>query len=77
MPALGQLQDKTQNLKTIHYSSVKHTQVLFRYDYMFQSKNSIIIPTLQKEIEICCNTVQLCSLCGCILPRFKSFVMLA
>jgi len=27
------------NLKTIHYSSVKHIQILFQYDYMFRSKN--------------------------------------
>jgi len=26
------------NLKTIHYSSVKHNQVLLKFDYMFESK---------------------------------------
>jgi len=32
------------NLKTICYSSVKHIQVLLKYDYMFQSKMTIIGP---------------------------------
>jgi hypothetical protein len=35
-------------LKTICYSSIKHNQVLFKYDNMFQSKKTSIRPTLQK-----------------------------
>jgi len=39
------------SLKTIRYSSIKHSQVLFKYDYMFQSKKIIIRPTLQKLLK--------------------------
>jgi len=40
-------------LKTVRYSSIKHSQVLFSYDYMFQSKKTIIRPTLQKPLIYC------------------------
>jgi len=48
---LDSFYDRTKNLKTIHYSSVRHTQVLFRYDYMFQSKKTFIRPTLHKLLK--------------------------
>jgi hypothetical protein len=34
-------------LKTICYSSIKQNKVLFKYDYMFQSKKTSIRPTLK------------------------------
>jgi hypothetical protein len=39
------------DLKTIHYSSVKHNQILFKYDKIFQSKKSINRPRLQKLLK--------------------------
>jgi len=38
-------------LRTIRYNSVKCNQVLLKYDYMFQSKKTIIRPTLQKLLK--------------------------
>jgi len=57
--------------------SVRHYQVLFKYDYMFQSKEDHHQAKITKTSKIWCNTVQLCLLRGCILPRLKSFVMSA
>jgi hypothetical protein len=38
-------------LKKIRYSSVRHHQILFQYDYMLKSKKNIIGLTLQKLLK--------------------------
>jgi len=38
-------------LRTIRYNSVERNHVLMKYDYMFQSKKTIIRPTSQKLLK--------------------------
>jgi hypothetical protein len=47
-------------LRTIRYNSVKSNEVLLKYDYIFQSKKTIIRPTLQKLLKLA--TIQ----CSCV-----------
>jgi hypothetical protein len=37
--------------RKLHYRSFKHDQMLFKYDYMFQSNKNISRPTLQKHLK--------------------------
>ena len=52
------------NLKAICYSSVKNNQVLFKYDYMFRSKNIHHQVNVRKKFKIRLNVELLCSLYG-------------
>ena len=38
-------------LKGIHHGDVKHNQVLFKYDYIVQSKKTLIRPKLQTLLK--------------------------
>ena len=52
------------NLKTIHYNSVKHSQILFKCDNMFQSKKVHHQAKITKTFKMSYDIEQLCPLCG-------------
>ena len=51
------------SVKTIHYSSFQHNQILFQYYYMFQSVKTLILPPLEQTLTF--------------KPRIKSHLLFA